>query len=170
MRYRLGLRCPRLVRKLGISCFRRLSLFYVAPNILYLYTIVYLGTPIRLFVFIHNTLIVLHALYFVRRKMWIPPPLRKFSTGSKVDKNHVQSSTKKGSDKKYKVKTNNIMLIRSFAVCALYNVIIFFQISSRQSAKSPKQSLWPKTNRTAKNRTTNSNCRRPWNPFLSRFW
>lgn len=42
-----------------------------------------------------------------RRRMWIPPPLRKFSTGSKVDKNHVQSSSssanKKGSDKKYKV-------------------------------------------------------------------
>ncbi|KAF0772308.1 triple functional domain protein-like isoform X4 [Aphis craccivora] len=39
---------------------------------------------------------------FVHRRMWIPQPLRKFSNGSKVDKNHVQSSAKKGSDKKYK--------------------------------------------------------------------
>lgn len=45
---------------------------------------------------------------FVRRRMWIPQPLRKFSNGSKVDKNHVQSSAKKGTDKKYKVKLNTI--------------------------------------------------------------
>ncbi|XP_060840380.1 triple functional domain protein isoform X2 [Rhopalosiphum padi] len=35
-------------------------------------------------------------------RMWIPQPLRKFSNGSKVDKTHMQSSTKKGSDKKFK--------------------------------------------------------------------
>ncbi|XP_050432765.1 triple functional domain protein isoform X1 [Adelges cooleyi] len=43
-------------------------------------------------------------------RMWIPTPLRKFSTGSKVDKNHVQSSSsaKKNSDKKFKSPVSEV--------------------------------------------------------------
>jgi len=61
----------------------------------------------------------LRASCFVRRRMWIPQPLRKFSNGSKVDKNHVQSSAKKGSDKKYKVNLNIYLYLSAIAIILL---------------------------------------------------
>jgi hypothetical protein len=69
----------------------------------------------------------LRASYFVRRRMWIPQPLRKFSNGSKVDKTHVQSSTKKGSDKKFKVNLNLYLLSYSHHIitCYIHGVCLY---------------------------------------------
>lgn len=64
--------------------------------------------------------------------MWIPPPLRKFSTGSKVDKNHVPSSAKKASDKKYKVKLN--ITFTHFYTTTTYVIFMdFFRFLNFQS-------------------------------------
>lgn len=66
--------------------------------------------------------------FFLHRRMWIPPPLRKFSTGSKADKNHLQSSAKKGSDKKYKVNTTFHLYAPIVAVYSFSDRIAFIDV------------------------------------------
>lgn len=81
---------------------------------------------------VYYNLIIIHLSYthyerrlFFRRRMWIPQPLRKFSNGSKVDKTHVQSSTKKGSDKKFKVNLNLYLLSYSHHIITILLPAIF---------------------------------------------